>query len=78
MNINGRPIYFSWIALSLIDIILKIFRITETRLGLAISCDSTSNNQNRRLGIVLGRLQRPQQQCRRHHQGLLKERRAGE
>ncbi|KYN32128.1 hypothetical protein ALC56_13506, partial [Trachymyrmex septentrionalis] len=47
----------------------------------AVLCDSTSNNQqcsNRRLGIVLERLQRPQQQCRRHHQGLLKERRAGE
>jgi len=40
--------------------------------------ESYQEESNRRLGIVLGRLQRPQQQCRRHHQGLLKERRAGE
>lgn len=38
--------------------------------------ESYQEESNRRLGIVLGRLQR--QQCRRHHQGLLKERRAGE
>lgn len=38
----------------------------------------TEKSSNRRPGIVLGRLQRQRQQCRRHHQGLLKERRAGE
>lgn len=37
-----------------------------------------TNEPNRRRGIVLGRLQRQRQQCRRHHRGLLKERRAGE